>query len=151
MTDNQEIEPSDTLYRWLHPSQYHWEKRRPTSAAFTNTYMSVDISKLTTLEESYERAKKYDKNAVVSFEAKIAMEKEQEIVHCPTHIIDDSNPGETTVCKVRDGCDAYSENASEECLICINNAHGCVIGKKKDSVKKALARACKVEIYPPSS
>ncbi|ARV57325.1 hypothetical protein BZZ01_00620 [Nostocales cyanobacterium HT-58-2] len=58
---------------------------------------------------------------------------------------------QTIVCKVRNDCTAYSENISSDCLVCINYAHGCVIGKKNKSFARALAKACKVEICPPFS
>lgn len=146
MRDSEKIEPSDTLYRWLHPSQYKWDEGRPSSAAFNDSYMSVDVSKLTSLQQSYERAKKYNKNAVVSFKAEVVIQKGQEVVHCPTHIVENT---ENIVCRVRNDCTAYSENISSDCLVCINNAHGCVIGKKNKAFARDLAKTCKVEICPP--
>jgi hypothetical protein len=66
MVDRYSIEASDKLYRWLHPGQFNWAEMRPTSAAFKDQYMSVDIERLTSLDKSYERAQKIGKNAVAS-------------------------------------------------------------------------------------
>ena len=66
MSESFEIQPDDRLLRWLHPSQFNWSENRATSAAFTATEMSVDILSMTTIDESYRRAKKQGKNAVVS-------------------------------------------------------------------------------------
>lgn len=58
MTANYQVQPVDKLFRWLHPGQFKWDEMRPTSAAFRDRYMSVDIAELTSLHTSYERAKK---------------------------------------------------------------------------------------------
>ncbi|MEH1862081.1 MAG: hypothetical protein V7L21_29675 [Nostoc sp.] len=45
--------------------------------------MSVDILSLTTIEESYTKAKKIGKNAVVSIKAQLVIEKGLEVCHEP--------------------------------------------------------------------
>jgi hypothetical protein len=149
MTENYHVQPSDRLFRWLHPGQFQWSENRPTSANFRDNYMSVDIARLTTLPESYERAQKLGKNAVASFEAKVAFdfEKEQKIHHCPTQVCE---VNDEFVCKTDTGCRAYKEDSSSRKLICTNTAHGCVVGDKKKFAKQ-LAKVCKVEIFPPES
>ena len=74
-----QVNSSDNLLRWLHPGQFDWDEKRPTSAAFKDDEMSVDILCLTTIEESYERAKKIGKNAVVSIPGKLVIEKGLEV------------------------------------------------------------------------
>lgn len=146
MGQNCEVLHSDELYRWLHPGQFKWSEGRASSAAFKGSHMSVDIAKLTTLKQSYERAQTNKKNAVVSFRAEEVFTRNQEVIHCPTTVISStSHPA----CIVRTDCPAYSDTLSETSLTCINPAHGCVVGKKSDSFARALAKACKVEIYPP--
>ncbi|WP_392532581.1 hypothetical protein [Nostoc sp. C117] len=83
MAEPYQVKPSDKLLRWLHPGQIHPEENRPTSAAFRDFEMSVDILSLTTIEESYNRAKKIGKNAVVSIKAQLIIEKGLEICHEP--------------------------------------------------------------------
>lgn len=83
MAEVYKVKPSDKLLRWLHPGQFDWEENRATSAAFKDDDMSVDILCLTTIEESYNRAKKIGKNAVVSIEAQLAIEKGLEVYHSP--------------------------------------------------------------------
>ena len=83
MAEPYQVKPSDKLLRWLHPGQFDWEENRPTSAAFKDPEMSVDILNLTTIEESYTRAQKIGKNAVVSIEARLIFEKGLEIYHKP--------------------------------------------------------------------
>ena len=83
MAEDYQVKPSGKLLRWLHPGQFNWEENRATSAAFKDEQMSVDILCLTTTEESYNRAKKIGKNAVVSIKAQLAMEKGLEICHAP--------------------------------------------------------------------
>jgi len=83
MAEPYQVKPFDKLLRWLHPGQFNWEENRPTSAAFKDPEMSVDILKLTTIEESYIRAQKIGKNAVVSIEARLIFEKGLEIYHQP--------------------------------------------------------------------
>lgn len=83
MAEPYQVKPSDKLLRWLHPGQFNWEENRPTSAAFKDDEMSIDILCLTTIEESYHRAKKIGKNAVVSISASLIMEKELLICHSP--------------------------------------------------------------------
>lgn len=61
MSEKEKIDKEEKLLRWLHPSQFNWQEERPYSAAFTNDYMSVDLSSLTTVEESYQRAVNYGK------------------------------------------------------------------------------------------
>lgn len=43
MTEVYQVKPDDKLLRWLHPGQFNWEENRPTSAAFKDENMSVDI------------------------------------------------------------------------------------------------------------
>ncbi len=83
MAELYQVKPSDKLLRWLHPGQFNWEENRPTSAAFKDPEMSVDILCLTTIEESYIRAKKIGKNAVVSIQAQWIIEKGLEVCHEP--------------------------------------------------------------------
>jgi hypothetical protein len=149
MTEIHTVQPSDKLFRWLHPGQFKWDERRPTSAAFQDPYMSVDIACLTTLEESYNRAQKISKNAVASIMAKQAFEKNQKVHHCPAQICESSGD---SVCITDEGCPAYQIDGSSKKLICINPAHGCVVGEKpKKSVARFFARECAVEIYPPQT
>ena len=84
-----QVKPSDKLLRWLHPGQFNWAENRATSAAFRDDDMSVDILCLTTIEESYSRAEKIGKNAVVSLKAQLALDKGLEICHRPTKDIRD--------------------------------------------------------------
>ncbi len=149
MRDHYQVQPDDKLFRWLHPGQFKWDETRPTSAAFQDPYMSVDIATLTTLQKSYERAQKIGKNAVVSFTAKVAFdfEKPQTIYHCPTQICELTND---SVCISDPNCRAYKEDAHLRLLNCTNPAHGCVVGDKK-KFAKALTKVCKVEIFPPSA
>jgi hypothetical protein len=77
MTEIHQVQSSDQLFRWLHPGQFDWDERRPTSAAFRDPHMSVDLEPLTSLAESYARAKVAGKNAVASFLAGQAFEKDQ--------------------------------------------------------------------------
>jgi hypothetical protein len=146
MTSNYQVQSSDNLYRWLHPGQFKWDERRPTSAAFRDPYMSVDVAGLTTLAESYERARKAKKDAVASFAAQVAFEKAQEVYHCPTQVCASS---EESVCVTDEKCPAYKSDGLSRKLNCTNAAHGCVIGNKPNSVAKSFSKACKVEIYPP--
>ena len=146
MTENYQVQPDEKLFRWLHPSQFVWEEQRPTSSGFSNEYLSVDIAELTNVKESYERAKKNGKNAVVSFEAKLALDMNQKIYHCPIHICQETSE---PVCAVDNGCSAYKDDAVSRKLNCTNPAHGCVIGKKTKAVKTKFAKSCKVEIFPP--
>lgn len=83
MAEPYQVKSSDKLLRWLHPGQFNWEENRPTSAAFKDDEMSIDILCLTTIEESYNRGKKIGKNAVVSITAYLVMEKGLEICHSP--------------------------------------------------------------------
>jgi hypothetical protein len=138
---------SDKLFRWLHPGQFNWEEMRPTSAAFTDPYMSVDIDSLTTLEESYHRAQQAGKTAVVALTVEMVIEKDLRVCHCPTSTL--KNSPESLVCISDEGCPSYRNNVSPESIVCINDAHGCVIGKKTNHIKKFLAKHCKVEVYPP--
>jgi len=141
-----QVQPSERLLRWLHPGQFNWEEKRPTSAAFKDSYMSVDICQLTTVDDSYERGKKIGKNAVASFSAEEVLNREQEVVYCPTQVIEGSDG--CFACQVRVDCPVYRGDIASEPLVCVNNAHGCVIGKKTQGFAKALAKNCKVEIYP---
>jgi hypothetical protein len=141
-----QVSPSDILYRWLHPSQFNWKENRPTSGAFTDPNMSVDIAKLTTIDESYIRAKKNNKNAVVSFEANEVLSRNQEIHHCPTNILRET---EESICLARRECSIYKEDISSESLQCINPAHACVLGHKTRAFSKNLRSLSNVEIYPP--
>lgn len=83
MAEQYQVNPSDKLLRWLHPGQFIWEENRPTSAAFKDDEMSIDILCLTTIEESYNRAKKIGKNAVISITATLAIEKGLLVCHSP--------------------------------------------------------------------
>ncbi|MEA5470570.1 hypothetical protein [Spirulina sp. 06S082] len=144
----EEIDSNEELLRWLHPGQFDWKEKRPTSAAFKDQYMSVDIASRTSLEESYERGKRYGKNAVVSFKAKVAYEKDQKVCYCPTSVY--QNQSDKAVCTTQQECPVYNENVSSKDLKIINPAHGCVIGKKTKSIAKFFAKNVKVEIYPPA-
>lgn len=146
MTANYQVQPVDKLFRWLHPGQFKWDEMRPTSAAFRDRYMSVDIAELTSLHTSYERAKKARKDAVASFKAQLAFELKQKIYHCPTQICEATNE---SVCMVDVECRAYKDDASVQELTCTNAAHGCVVGNKTNSVIKSFAKTCDVEILPP--
>jgi hypothetical protein len=146
MLEIRQVQPSDKLFRWLHPGQFDWDENRPTSAAFRDEYMSVDIAPLTSLEESYERAKKARKNAVASIVAEQAFAEDQNVCHCPSQICEDS--GEN-VCVTDQGCSAYKSDGETRNLVCINPAHGCVLGKKTKSVSRFFATQCQVELYPP--
>jgi len=79
MVELYQVNSSDKLLRWLHPGQFDWDENRPTSAAFKDDEMSVDILCLTTIEESYDRAKKIGKNALVSIHAQLVIEKGLEV------------------------------------------------------------------------
>ncbi len=118
---------------------------RPTSAAFKDPYMSVDIARLTTLEESYERGKLINKNAVASLMAEQAFEKAQTVKHCPTQVCEASGD---LVCITDTGCRAYQADGLSRELRCTNPAHGCVIGDKPKPVARFFAKNAKVEIYP---
>lgn len=83
MAELYQVNSSDKLLRWLHPGQFDWDENRPTSAAFKDNEMSVDILCLTTIEESYDRAKKLGKNALVSIPAKLVIEKGLEVKSDP--------------------------------------------------------------------
>ena len=83
MSDSHQTKPEDRLLRWLHPGQFNWEENRPTSAAFKDPEMSVDILSMTTVSESYERARKLGKNAVASFSYQQAIELGLEVKHDP--------------------------------------------------------------------
>lgn len=146
MTQIHQVQPSDKLFRWLHPGQFDWAEMRPTSAAFQDSYMSVDLACLTTLEESYERGKLIGKNAVASILAEQAFEKGQKVHHCPAQIC--RALGEL-VCVTDVECRAYRTDGLLRALECINPAHGCVVGDKpKKSVARFFARNAKVEIHP---
>lgn len=145
MTLNYQVQSSDHLYRWLHPGQFNWDERRPTSAAFRDEYMSVDVACLTTLAESYERGRKAKKDAVASFAAQVAFEKEQKVYHCPTQVCASSNE---SVCVTDEKCRAYKSDGLSRKLNCTNTAHGCVVGNKTKSIAKFFSKASKVEIFP---
>jgi len=147
MNDNYKVEPDDKLFRWLHPSQFIWKESRATSAGFSNDYLSIDITKLTTLDESFIRAKKNGNNAIVSFEAKVAFDKDQKVHHCP--VMSCKETGDD-ICTVDIGCVNYKNDINLEELNSVNSAHGCVVGKKTKSVQRHFANNCTVEIYPPA-
>ena len=146
MTQIRQVQPSDKLFRWLHPGQFDWTEMRLTSAAFKDPYMSVDLACLTTLEESYERGKLMKKNAVASLMAEQAFEKSQKVQHCPTQICEASSE---LVCITDTGCLAYQADGQSRELRCTNPAHGCVIGDKPKPVARFFAKNAKVEIHPP--
>ena len=146
MTQIHQVQPSDKLFRWLHPSQFDWKEKRPTSAAFQDPYMSVDLARLTTLEESYERGKLMNKNAVASIAAGQAFEKAQKVHHCPTQVCEVAGD---LVCVTDEGCRAYQADGLSRKLICTNPAHGCVVGDKPKPVARFFAKNAEVEIYPP--
>jgi hypothetical protein len=146
MTQIHHVQPSDKLFRWLHPGQFDWTEMRLTSAAFQDPYMSVDLACLTTLEESYKRGKLMKKNALASLMAEQAFEKSQKVQHCPTQICEASGD---LVCITDTGCRAYQADGLSRELRCTNPAHGCVIGDKPKSVARFFAQNAKVEIYPP--
>ncbi len=83
MPDSHQIKPEDRLLRWLHPGQFNWVENRPTSAAFKDEEMSVDILSMTTVAESYERAKKIGKNAVASLGCQDVLDLGLEIKYNP--------------------------------------------------------------------
>jgi hypothetical protein len=143
-----QVQPPDKLLRWLHPGQFKWDEMRPTSAAFQDPYMSVDVACLTTLTESYDRAQKIGKNAVASILARQAFEKNQKVHHCPTKICESSGSG---VCVTDEGCPIYQTDGTSKSLVCINVAHGCVVGEKKKSVARFFAKECEIEICPPQA
>lgn len=147
MVEKYTVEDSDKLYRWLHPGQFKWDEGRPTSAAFKDPYLSIDIECLTSLQESYERAQKIGKNAVASISVEQACQKAQKVVHCPTQVLTESP--EQSVCQGEHDCPAFDKAVPEDKLTCINAAHGCVVGKKTSSISKFFSKNCVVEIYPP--
>jgi hypothetical protein len=67
----------------LHPGQFDWNENRATSAAFKDPQMSVDILSMTTVDESYQRAEKQGKNAVVSFSYQQVKDLELEVKRDP--------------------------------------------------------------------
>jgi|GEM_PF-1025288 len=146
MTQIHQVQPSEELFRWLHPGQFKWDEERPVSAAFLDDYMSVDIACLTSLEESYKRADQAKKNAVVSIVVQQAFDKNQKVHHCPSQICESSG---STVCVTDKDCEAYQSDGLSKKLRCINDAHGCVVGKKTRSIAKFFAKECTVKIYPP--
>jgi hypothetical protein len=83
MSEPLELKPDDRFLRWLHPGQFDWNENRATSAAFKDPQMSVDILSMTTVDESYQRAEKQGKNAVVSFSYQQVKDLELEIKHDP--------------------------------------------------------------------
>jgi hypothetical protein len=83
MSEPLELKPDDRLLRWLHPGQFDWNGNRVTSAAFKDPQMSVDILSMTTVDESYQRAEKQGKNAVVSFSYQQVRDLELEVKHDP--------------------------------------------------------------------
>jgi hypothetical protein len=83
MSESLEIKPDDRLLRWLHPGQFDPKENRVTSAAFKDPQMSVDILSMTTVDESYQRAEKQGKNAVVSFSYQQVKDLELEVKHDP--------------------------------------------------------------------
>lgn len=107
--------------------------------------MSVDIAPLTSVEESYERARQSNKDAVASLKAGDIMSHAQEVEHCPTQVC---GTMETLVCNIREDCQIYQDSTDPNSLRCVNPAHGCVIGKKTKAIARAIAKSCKVEIYP---
>ena len=147
MSADYQVQPIDKLFRWLHPSQFKWDEMRPTSAAFRDTYMSIDIAELTNLDESYKRAQKARKDAVVSFKAGLAFELKQKVNHCPTQICELANE---SVCVADTGCGVYQADVSSKKLVCTNHAHGCVIGNKTGSISKSFTKNCDIEIFPPA-
>jgi hypothetical protein len=147
MESQHQVDSSDELLRWLHPGQFNWQENRPTSAAFKDAYMSVDVALLTTVEESYSRAQKIGKNAVVSFKASTAFEADQKVVHCPSNVLSDAES--VFVCQWTPGCPIYRGDVPPQSLVCVNGAHACVIGKKTPSRARALRAAAVVKIYPP--
>lgn len=131
MRKTHQVQKEDKLFRWLHPGQFKWDENRPTSAAFQDPYMSVDIACLTSLEESYDRAKKNNKDAVASIVAQQAFEKNQKVHHCPSQVCKYSG---SNVCMTDEGCPAYRSDELSNNLDCVNDAHGCVVGEKKKSI-----------------
>jgi hypothetical protein len=146
MINRSSIEVSDKLYRWLHPGQFKWDEMRPTSAAFKDQYMSVDIGRLTSLDKSYERAQKIGKNAVASILGEQVFQKGQKAIHCPTQIL--PSDLKNSICQDEKNCPAFNADVDEKKLTCINEAHGCVIGKKTSSIAKFFSKNCVIEIHP---
>lgn len=148
--DQYSVTNEDTLYRWIHPSQYNKDERRASSGAFTQDYMSTDIAKLTTLEESYHRSQQQNKDGVIrvvaisSFSAEVVISAEQKIVHCKTFVDDQQQ----LTCIAEEECSSYKK-LHEEDLICTNPAHACVIGKKGRSLQRKIARSAEIVIHPP--
>jgi hypothetical protein len=83
MSEPLELKPDDRLLRWLHPGQFDWNENRATSAAFKDPQMSVDILSMTTIDESYQRAEKQGKNAVVSLSYQQVKDLGLEVKHDP--------------------------------------------------------------------
>ena len=84
----QEIADADDLYRRIHPLQVR--DGRPTSAAFTDPELSVDLAKLTTPQPSLSD---YASHGLASIIAGHARSLRQEVFHNPV----ESNPAHALV------------------------------------------------------
>lgn len=74
----QEIADVDALYRRIHPLQV--KDGRPSSAAFKDTELSVDLARLTTLERSFMG---YPLHGLASITAGYTRSLEQTVFHDP--------------------------------------------------------------------
>jgi len=83
-----DIEDGDHLYRRIHPLQV--KDGRPTSAAFKDPELSVDLARLTTLQQSLAA---YPTYGLASITAGHARSLEQEVFHDPL----ESNPAHALV------------------------------------------------------
>lgn len=85
----QEIADTDALYRRIHPSQV--KDGRPSSAAFKDAELSVDLARLTTLERSLMG---YPLHGLASITAGYARSQGQTVFHDP---LLPANPAHTLV------------------------------------------------------
>jgi len=84
----QEIADADALYRRIHPSQV--KEGRPSSAAFNNAELSVDLARLTTPERSLMG---YPLHGLASITAGDARFLKQTVIHDPL----ETNPAHALV------------------------------------------------------
>lgn len=84
----QEIADVDALYRRIHPLQV--KDGTPTSAAFKDAELSVDLARLTTFERSLTG---YPSHGLASVTAGYARSLEQTVLHDPL----ETNPAHTLV------------------------------------------------------
>ena len=84
----EEIADSDELYRRIHPSQV--KDGRPTSAAFKDLELSVDLARLTTCQRSLRR---YPLHGLASIITGHARSQQQVVFHDPL----ETNPAHALV------------------------------------------------------